>query len=57
MVKDIDDVDIFDPCDFVPYFDDERWRDGLFELIFYDGLDSFVGSKIPLRLIMFRFTS
>ena len=57
MFEDIDDVDIVEPCGFVLYFDDERWPDGLLELIFYDGLDGFVGSKIPSRLLMLRFTS
>ena len=56
MVEDINDVNIFEPRDFVLYFNDEVWRYGLLELIFYDGLDGFVGSKIPSRLIMFRFT-
>ena len=57
MVKDIDNVDIIKPCDFVLYFDDEIWRDVLLELVFYDGLDSFAGSEISLRLIFFRFAS
>ena len=57
MVKDIDDVDIIEPCDFVLYFDDERRWDDLLELVFDDGLDGFVGSKSSSRLIVFRFES
>ena len=57
MFEDIDDVDIVEPCGFVLYFGDERWRYGLLELIFNDVLDGFVGPKSPSRLIMFRFTS
>ena len=45
MVEYINDVDIIEPRDFVLYFDDERWQDGLLDLIFNDGLDGFVGSK------------
>ena len=43
MFEDIDDVDIAEPRDFVLYFNDEGCRDGLLGLIFYDGLDIFVG--------------
>ena len=57
VVKDIDDVDIIDPCDFVLYFDNEIRQDGFLELVFDDGLDGFVGSKISSRLIVFRFAS
>ena len=55
VVMDIDDVDIIEPCDFVLYFDDERRWDGLLELVFDYGLNSFVGSKSSPRLIVFRF--
>ena len=57
VIEDINDVDIIELCDFILYFDDERWWDGLLEMIFDDGLDDFVGSKISSRLIVFRFTS
>ena len=45
VVKDIENVDIIEPCDFVLYFDGERRWDGLLELVFDDGLDGFVGRK------------
>ena len=56
MVEDINNFDIIEPCDFVLYFDDERWWDGLIEIVFDDGLDELFGSKISSRLIVFRFT-
>ena len=55
VVKDIDDSDIIKPCGLVLYFDDERQWDGLFELVFDDGIGGFVGSKSVSSLIVFRF--
>ena len=45
MVEDIDDVDTVEPRDFVLYFDDERWRDGLLELIFMMNLTALLVRK------------